>query len=98
MHLHAELLAGKEKLDEQRKTSGLRRGLAGEFGTVLLGQFAQGLPGERAVGDPAVFAGQPDLADRLAFHRTAEIGTQIARPPHPLVKLRKQPEMDTVPA
>jgi len=56
---------------------------------VLRRQIAQGLPGKRTVGDAAILSREPNLSDRLGFYRTAEIGAQVACPPHPLVKLRK---------
>jgi hypothetical protein len=40
MHLHAEFLAWKQKLDEQRKTVCLRRSLACKLRAILRGQSA----------------------------------------------------------
>src|SRR6266571_4151760 len=89
MHLDAELFTGKKKLDEQRESSGMRRCFAGEFGSVLRGEIAKSLPGERAVGDTALFSGEPYFADGICFNGTGEVWAQIARAPDPLVKLRK---------
>jgi len=94
MDLDAELLAREKKLDEQGETIGLRRSFSDESCTVFLGESADGLAEERTAGDSAIFSGEPDFADGIAFDYAGVIGTQIASTPDTLVKLRKNQEWE----
>jgi hypothetical protein len=89
MDLNAELLAREKELDEKGKTIGLRRSLSDESCTIFRGESANGLAEERTAGDPAIFSGEPDFSDGIAFDDTGEIGAQIASTPDAFVKLRK---------
>jgi hypothetical protein len=89
MDLDAELLAREKKLDEQGKTIGLRRSLSDKSCAIFGGESADGLANEGTAGDLAIFSGEPDFSDGIAFDYAGVIGTQIASTPDAFVKLRK---------
>jgi hypothetical protein len=89
VNLDAEFLTREKELDEQGETIGLGGRLTDESRTVFLGEIADGLANERTAGDLAIFSGEPDFSDGIAFDYTGVIGTQIASTPDAFVKFRK---------
>src|ERR1035438_3422493 len=91
MDLHRQLVAGKEKLHQQRKAIVETRGLPDQIAAVVLRELAKCAPCQRPVGYPVVFPSQPALADRL-LHNSPVNRTKIANTPRALVEDGHQQE------
>ena len=77
VHLHTELLAGKDDFDEQRRR-GFMSGSSPKHGFGILPEdLGEGFACVRTGVDEAVITGEPDFADGLGFRWMVVPGTQI---------------------
>src|SRR6476646_3677450 len=65
MHLNGELLVGKKKFQQKRKTFGVPCSLAHQFALVLLTDMRQRLTAQGPVGNLALVARKPGLTNLL---------------------------------
>src|SRR6185312_14750960 len=63
MHLYRELVAGEEKLDQEREANVFLWNLAEEVFPQLLADLCQGFPGQGTVADLAGISGKPGFAN-----------------------------------
>ena len=63
MNLHREFLMRKEKLQQQRKAPRIAGSIAHKLPLIFLAELRQRLPGERPVGNLAIVAREPGLAN-----------------------------------
>ena len=94
MDLHGEFLVRKKKLQQQRKAPRIAGRIAHKLPLILLAELRQRLPGQRTIGDFAIVAREPGLAD---FFLELAIGInrrQIVRAPRARVESREASTMD----
>jgi len=90
MHLHGELVPGKEKFDQQRKPGHIPACFAQKPCSEFPRQIREHASGKRTVDYRTDVAGEPCLANRAAHNLARVKRGQVARTPYALMKLRLQ--------
>src|SRR5208283_5557156 len=92
MNLHGKFLMGKQKLQQQGKSTWVASGIANQVPLILLAELRQGLPSQRAVGNFAIVAGEPGFANLLVKLVVGINRRQIVRAPGAGAEFRQHQE------
>ena len=91
MHLHAELAAGEDHLDQQRR-AGRGRRRTEQSGRSLFKERAERLPAVRTTFNEAIVSREPDLSERLDVRNAVVPRGQVMIAPNAGDKLRLNTE------